>query len=200
MRLMMMAASAALLAGLAASPLAHAQAAAPAAPAAAQADPFAWLEDVESPRALAWVEKQNARTAARLEADPRYETFRKQALAIFTAKDRIPQPSFRAGGIDNFWQDDAHPKGLWRHASLDSYRSAEPQWETVIDLDALSKAEGRNWIFKGATCLKPAETLCLVRLSDGGGDAVEVREFDTASKAFVEGGFRFSNQKQYVQW
>src|ERR1051326_4279281 len=132
MRLMTMAASAALLAGLAAAPLVHAQTAPPAttATAASEADPFAWLEDIENPKALAWVEKQNARTAARLEGDPRYETFRKEALAIFTAKDRIPKPDFRAGGIDNFWQDDAHPKGLWRHASLQSYRTAVPQWET----------------------------------------------------------------------
>ena len=163
----------------------HAQVPAHAAPAASD-DPFAWLEDVDAAGSLDWVHKQNARTAARLEGDPRYEQFRKQALAIFTAQDRIPMPSrFRAGGVDDFWQDDAHPKGLWRHASLEAYRSADPQWEVVIDFDALSKAENRNWIFKGVTCLKPADTLCLVRLSDGGGDSVELREFDTTSKMFT---------------
>jgi prolyl oligopeptidase len=175
------------------------------APAAALAqdtkpDPFAWLEEIDSPRSMAWVERQNARTADRLERDPRYEVFRREALAIFTAEDRIPAPHFRAGGVDNLWQDAKHVHGLWRHASLDSYRTAQPQWDTLLDLDALSKAEGRNWFFKGATCLKPAETLCLVRLSDGGGDAVEVREFDTARKAFVEGGFRFPVGKQDVAW
>jgi prolyl oligopeptidase len=190
----------ALLAPLAASAQ-SAPAPAPAEASASAADPFAWLEDVDGARSLEWVHKQNVRTAARLEGDPRYEVFRKDALAIFTAQDRIPMPArFRAGGVDNFWQDDAHPKGLWRHASLDSYRSSSPQWETVIDFDALSKAEGKNWIFKGVTCLKPAETVCLVRMSDGGGDSVELREFDTAAKGFVEGGLRFSNQKQYAEW
>ena len=165
-----------------------------------QPDPFQWLEDIDAPRAMAWVEGQNIKSAKRLEGDPRYETFRKQALAIFTAKDRIATPRFRAGGIDNFWQDGTHIHGIWRHTSLASYSSAEPAWETLLDLDALSKAEGRNWIWKGADCLKPAQTLCLVHLSDGGSDAVENREFDTSAKRFVEGGFRFPNGKQEVRW
>lgn len=179
-----------------------------AAPAAAQtpattpetADPHQWLEDIDAPRSMDWVAKENARTAGRLEADPRYETFRREALAIFTAQDRIPTPSFRAGGVDNVWQDAAHVHGIWRRTTLAGFRSATPPWETLLDLDALSKAEGRNWFFKGATCLKPAETLCLVRLSDGGGDAVQVREFDTVTKAFVTGGFRFDTAKQNVDW
>ncbi|MFN3583446.1 prolyl oligopeptidase family serine peptidase [Phenylobacterium sp.] len=166
----------------------------------AQDDPYLWLEEVESPRALAWAEAENARTAGVLETDPRYQPMLAEARAIFTARDRIPTPRFRAGGIDNLWQDAEHPHGLWRHASEASYRTADPAWETLIDVDALSKAEGRNWFFKGATCLKPQETLCLVRLSDGGGDAVELREFDTSTKAFVAGGFRFAEAKQYVEW
>jgi prolyl oligopeptidase len=163
-------------------------------------DPYRWLEDIDAPRSMAWVEKENAKTAARLEMDPRYEVFHKEALAIFTAEDRIPTPHFRAGGVDNLWQDVAHVKGLWRHATLASYRSANPQWTTLIDLDALSKAEGKTWIWKGATCLKPAQTLCLVSLSNGGGDAVEVREFDTATGGSVEGGFRFPTGKQNIAW
>jgi prolyl oligopeptidase len=163
-------------------------------------DPFQWLEDIEAPKSMAWVEGQNATTAKRLEADPRYETFHAEALAIFTAQDRIPQPRFRAGGIDNFWQDGAHVHGVWRHTTRAAYRTASPAWTTVLDLDALSKAEGKNWIWKGAACLKPAETLCLVRLSNGGSDAVEVREYDTATRRFVAGGFRFAGGKQNLDW
>ncbi|WP_310539548.1 prolyl oligopeptidase family serine peptidase [Phenylobacterium sp.] len=173
------------------APMAHAQ---------TPADPFTWLEEVDAPKALTWVEGQNAKSAKRLEADARYATYLAQARAIFTAKDRIPWPTFRAGGVDNLWQDDAHVHGVWRHATLASYRSAEPVWETLLDLDALSNAEGKNWIWKGATCLKPAQTLCLVELSDGGSDAVEIREFDTAKKAFVERGFRFASGKQNLDW
>ena len=163
-------------------------------------DPFAWLEDIHAPRAMAWVEKQNARTAAVLETDPRYALFRRQALAIFTAKDRIPYPRFLGSGVDNFWQDQTHVKGLWRRASFASFNSSDPTWETLIDFDALSKAEGKNWIFKGATCLPPTDRLCLVHMSNGGGDAVEIREYDTEARAFVPGGFRFVAGKQDVEW
>ncbi len=163
-------------------------------------DPFAWLEDIHSPKAMAWVETQNAHTAAVLGTDPRYALFHRQALAIFTAKDRIPFPRFLGEGVDNFWQDDAHVKGLWRQASFASYNSRNPAWETLIDFDALSKAEGKNWIFKGATCLPPKDRLCLVHMSNGGGDAVEIREYDTDARAFVPGGFRFEVGKQDVEW
>jgi prolyl oligopeptidase len=172
--------------------IAHAQAAAD--------DPFQWLEDIDAPKSMAWVEGQNAKSGRRLEGDPRYETFHSEARAIFTAQDRIPTPHFRAGGIDNLWQDAAHVHGLWRHTTEASYRTAQPQWETLLDLDALSKAEGKNWIWKGADCLRPAQTLCLVSLSDGGGDAVEVREFDTVAKRFVAGGFHYPGGKQNSDW
>jgi prolyl oligopeptidase len=163
-------------------------------------DPFLWLEEVDGARALEWVAQQNARTAQRLETDARYPIFLAEARAIFTATDRIAAPSFRAGGVDNLWQDAERPRGVWRHASLESYRTEAPAWETLLDLDALSKAEERNWFFKGADCLRPTETICLVRLSDGGGDAVEVREFDTRRRGFVDGGFRFGEGKQAQAW
>ena len=186
-----------LLAGLAAAALAGG---ALAQSAASGDDPFQWLENIESPRSLAWVKAQNARTAAVLETDPRYETFRRQAFDIFSAPDRIPEPEFLAGGIANFWQEKAHPRGLWRRTINAGYRQASPAWETLIDLDALAKTEGRDWIWKGAECLPPAERFCLVRLSDGGKDAVELREFDTRTKSFVPDGFHIPEGKSNVAW
>jgi prolyl oligopeptidase len=200
LRPVLLAAAAALIA--AAAPMAHAQPAAPALPSIDPnvPDPFAWLEDIHSDRSMAWVNAENARTAGRLEADPRYQVYRKEALAIFTAPDRIPFPGFLGDHLDNLWQDQTHVKGLWRQTTPASFRAAEPAWETLIDLDALSKAEGKNWIFKGASCLPPSDRLCLVHLSNGGGDAVEIREYDTVAKAFVPGGFHFASGKQEVAW
>ena len=165
-------------------------------------DPFAWLEEIHGARAMDWVAKQNARTTHVLEDDPRYAQFHRDALTIFTAKDRIPtpQPTLLNGGVANLWQDADHPHGIWRVTSAEDYRSADPHWRTLIDLDALSKAEGKSWFFKGATCLPPEDRLCLVRLSDGGGDAIEVREFDMQSGAFVDAGFRFPRAKLDVAW
>lgn len=164
------------------------------------ADDFIWLEDVLGKRSMDWVKEQNTRTEAVLKADERYEPFRKEALAILTAQDRTPTPSFHGDGIDNFWQDAKNVRGLWRETSLDSYRSATPKWTTILDIDALAKREKANWIFKGADCLAPDDTLCLVNLSDGGKDAVAVREFDAAKKTFVAKGFNIPEGKHRIAW
>jgi prolyl oligopeptidase len=166
----------------------------------AASDPFQWLEEVEGKTALDWVGAENKRSLDLLQADPRYEALHTAALKIVNASDRVPMPSFRAGGIDNFWQDQAAVRGVWRRTSLDSYRTKTPQWETVLDIDALAKAEGANWVYKGADCLAPEERLCLVALSDGGKDAVEVREFDAVAKAFVKDGFVLPAGKQQAAW
>ena len=158
-------------------------------------DPFQWLEDITGAKSVAWVQGQNAKTRAVLESDPRYETFRQEALTIFTAQDRIAEPRFRGGEIDNFWQDATHKRGEWRRATVDSYRSADPQWETLLDIDALAAAEHQDWYWKGATCLEPEERYCLVHLSDGGKDAVTIREFDTRTKTFVQGGFALAREQ-----
>ena len=164
------------------------------------ADDFLWLEGVMDPRALDWVKEQNARTEGVLKADARYEPFRKEALAILTAQDRIAAPRFGGDGIQNFWQDAKNVRGLWRQTSIDSYRSDKPKWTTILDIDALAKRENANWIYKGADCLAPDETLCLVNLSDGGKDAVTVREFDAVKKAFVAKGFNIPEGKHRIEW
>ncbi|MBV9995969.1 MAG: S9 family peptidase [Caulobacteraceae bacterium] len=167
---------------------------------AADDDPFLWLEEIHGARALAWVEKENARSLALLKADPRYEAFHAAALKILNAEDRIPAPELIGSVVYNFWQDGAHVRGVWRRASPASYAQAEPAWETVLDLDALSGAENANWVWKGANCPPPDYRRCLVQLSDGGEDAVSVREFDLGSKAFVAGGFSLARGKQTADW
>jgi len=166
----------------------------------ANGDPNVWLEDTHGEKALAWVKAENERSLARLTGDKRYDAYRREALAIFTSKDRIAMPSFRAGGVDNLWQDARNPQGLWRHASLASYRSGRPKWTTLLDLDVLSKAEGKTWFLKGVECLAPDDRFCLVNLSDGGGDAIEIREFDAQARRFVTGGFAVSRAKQSIDW
>ena len=170
------------------------------APAMAADDPYQWLEEWTTPRAMEWVGAHNDVTVKRLTADPRYATLYDQALAIAGAKDRIPLPRFVNGQIYNFWQDEAHLRGIWRKTSLADYRNAAPKWQTVLDIDALGKAEGKSWVWKGAQCLPPEERLCLVSLSDGGEDAVEVREFDLATGRFVAGGFHLPRGKHQLQW
>lgn len=163
-------------------------------------DPFAWLEDVEGERALAWAKEQNARTLPELQSRPEYKAVFDKALSILDSKDKIPMPGLFGTTVYNFWKDERHERGIWRRTTLDSYRTATPAWETVIDIDALAKAENKPWDFKGADCLPPDFRLCLVSLSRGGADATVVREFDTVTKAFVPGGFTLPEAKTSVSW
>lgn len=165
-----------------------------------QDDPYIWLEDVSSARAMDWVNQHNARTTSLLEADPRYQHYYSQALDIAQAKDRIAVGSFIGGQVYNFWQDADHVRGIWRRTSMASYATGKPEWETVLDLDALAASEKANWVWKGAECSRPAERRCLISLSDGGEDAVTVREFDLPTKSFVKGGFHLPKGKQEVSW
>lgn len=180
---------------------------APHTPAAAQdgipgpeQDPYIWLEEARSERALDWVRQENDKTLAKLAADPRFETLKAEALAIYDNEERIPYVSFRPDGLYNFWQDKANPKGLLRRATMASYRSENPVWETVLDIDALAKADGREWVYKGSSCLPPELRLCMIALSDGGKDATVLREFDMETKSFVEGGFTLPESQGSVQW
>ncbi len=164
------------------------------------ADDHLALEEVEGTEAMAFVQASNARSLAALTGDRRYEGFRSEAFDILSSTARIPSPDFLGEGIGNFWQDAGNPKGVWRRTTLDSYRTDAPQWETLIDLDALSHAEGKDWVWKGARCLAPNETRCLISLSEGGKDAVVVREFDTTTKTFVEDGFIVPEGKHRLEW
>jgi prolyl oligopeptidase len=142
----------------------------------------------------------NARSLARLEADPRYQRLYDTALAVITAEDRIPYPMFLGEGVSNFWQDSTHVRGLSRRTTLASYRAAEPQWETIYDLDSLAAVEGRNWVAGGASILPPDDRQAMIGLSDGGKDAVTLREFDIVERRFVEGGFVLPESKQSATW
>jgi prolyl oligopeptidase len=163
-------------------------------------DPFIWLEDAHGARAMAWVEAENTKTAAVLENNALFDTLFKEARIIAEAKDRIPEPSVIDGKVFNFWQDAEHPHGIWRRTSPTDFPGNDPQWRTVVDLDALSKSETANWFWKGATCEEPKEQRCMLSLSDGGEDAVTLREFDLPSARFIDGGFSLPSGKQDAAW
>ncbi len=172
---------------------------APAASAAAD-DPYLWLENVHGAKSLDWVHAQNAVTKQAFMESPEFDKTRGGILEVLDSEARIPYVSRMGDYLYNFWQDKAHPRGIWRRTTLAEYQKTDPKWETVLDIDALNKAEGKKWVFKGAQCMKPEYVHCLVRLSPGGGDAVEVREFDLPSKSFVNGGFFLPVAKTETGW
>jgi prolyl oligopeptidase len=170
-------------------------------PAAAQdPDPFLWLEDVEGERALGWVKERNEQTLGELTAHPVYQPIHDRILSIYNSRDRIAFPSIMGDRLYNFWQDDTHKRGIWRRTTWESYLSGTPRWETILDIDSLAAAENVNWSYGGSTCLEPQYVRCLVRLSRGGSDAVQVREFDMTTRQFVPNGFMLPEAKQSVAW
>jgi prolyl oligopeptidase len=176
-------------------------AAVPAAAAKPAADPNLYLEQVDSPRAIATAKRWNAATLAVLEKQPGFADFRSRALALLSTNQKIAEPDAILGDkVLNFWQDEEHPRGIWRVSPLAAFATGKPEWRTLIDIDAMSKADNKKWVFKGATCLSPAYVDCMVSLSNGGGDAVEVREFDLAKGAFIPGGFVLPNAKSNIAW
>lgn len=161
----------------------------------AQEDPYKWLEEVEGDRALEFVKKQNTITEGRLANQKVYQEIYAKSLEIYNSPDKIAYPTVNGDFIYNFWQDKVHVRGIWRRASKQSYESGSPDWEVLLDLDQMSKKDNVQWVFKGASGLHPTYDLFLVNLSKGGGDAVEIREFDVNRKAFVDGGFLIEESK-----
>ena len=164
-------------------------------------DPYLWLEQIEGPRALAQVRQWNAATETLVATGPTFEQYRRRALDILNDEQQIAEPEDVLGDqVTNHWVDAKNPRGLWRISSLSSYVSGHPQWRTLIDVDALGKAEGKSWVWHGADCLAPEYRRCLVSLSPGGTDADVVREFDIPSGKFVEGGFSLPDAKTSTSW
>jgi prolyl oligopeptidase len=162
-------------------------------------DPYLWLEEVDGDRALAWVEAQNRATLARF-GDARCAADRDLLLAIFDRPDNLPLIARRGARVFNFWKDAAQPRGLWRATTLDGFRSAEPPWEVLVDLDGLAARNGEDWTWGGAATLPGSHDRAILMLSRGGADAVVLREFDLASRSFVAGGFALPEAKSGVAW
>ena len=163
-------------------------------------DPYEWLEEVLGDKALEWVKARNAIVQNRMEGEPSFEKLRSDLLEILDSNARIPFVSKRGEYYYNFWRDKTNERGLWRRTTLDEYRKAEPKWEVVLDLDALGKTENENWVWKGASLLRPDYQRALITLSRGGADANITREFDLKTRSFVADGFKLPESKGSVSW
>jgi prolyl oligopeptidase len=166
----------------------------------AKDDPFLWLEDIHGARALDWVKTENAKTTQQFIDNAEFDKTRDRILEVLDSDARIPEVSRMGDYLYNVWRDKANPRGVWRRTTLAEYRKSAPQWEVLLDIDALNKAENKRWVFKGADCLKPAYTRCLLSLSPDGGDAVTVREFDIPTQSFVKDGFELPVAKTEASW
>jgi prolyl oligopeptidase len=162
-------------------------------------DPYLWLEEIEGARVLDRVEAQNAATSKRF-LDEGVAADQRTLKAIFDRPDNIPFPNRRAGRLFNPWRDAANPRGVWRTTTLESFRSDAPNWDVLIDVDALAAKEGEDWVWRGGDSLPPAHDRAIVHLSRGGADAVVLREFDVTTRDFVPDGFNLPESKSSTVW
>ncbi len=163
-------------------------------------DPYGWLEEISGDRPMAWVAERNATTVAALGSSPEFDRTRTELLEVLDSDTRIPYVVRRGEYLYNFWRDEAHPRGLWRRTTLAGYRGDEPDWQVLLDLDALGEAEGESWVWGGAKVRRPDLTRALVMLSRGGSDAQVTREFDLTTGEFVPDGFTLPEAKSDVSW
>ncbi|MGB9302591.1 MAG: S9 family peptidase, partial [Mycobacterium sp.] len=162
-------------------------------------DPYRWLEEVTGDEALDWVRARNEPTLAQL-CDDEFERMRTEALEVYDTDARIPYVGRRGDYLYNFWRDATNPRGLWRRTTLESYRTDSPDWDVLIDVDELGRADGEKWVWAGANVIEPDFTRALVWLSPGGSDASLLREFDMLTREFVADGFQLPEAKSVAGW
>jgi prolyl oligopeptidase len=163
-------------------------------------DPYIWLEEVEGERALDWAKERSSAALDELGRHPMFEPVFQETLEILNSDDRIEYPSIVGDKLYNFWQDAEHERGIWRRTTWEDYLAGDPEWETVLDIDAIAESEDVPWAFAGASCMAPETRYCLVRLARGGSDATEMREFNLETAEFVEDGFFLPEAKSSVTW
>jgi prolyl oligopeptidase len=159
-----------------------------------------WLEEVEGKKALSKVNDWNERTLNKLTSDKRFKQYKKDALAIVNATDKIAYGRYYNGYVYNYWQSADQVRGVLRRTSLDQYEGKDPKWENVFDLDKLAEQAGTNWVYKGATCYDKKPDMCMMSLSDGGKDASVSKEWNHETKQFVDNGFYIPEAKSNVSW
>ena len=172
-----------------------------------KSDPFAWLEEPQGERALAWVRAQNEHTLGVLKADPRFSRYHASALELAQGKYRLAASNLYTGRlldgwVHDLWRDEAHPLGLWRRTPLPSFLSADPKWDVLLDLGKLSAEEGRRWELRlpGINCLRSRPSRCLISLGDAGRVDGVYREFDLATRSFVKDGFNLPVGESNLVW
>jgi len=138
------------------------------------ADPYRWLEDVDTPETRAWIEAQNALTFAFLEGVPSRKAIH-QRLTELWSYERYGVPTHKAGRWLYFRND-----GLQNQAVL--YRADALDAPPTILLDPnLLSPDGTTAL--GVTALSEDGRLLAYSVSESGSDwnEIRVREVDSGA-------------------
>jgi prolyl oligopeptidase len=162
-------------------------------------DPYLWLEEIDGARALAFVDQQSRRTLERF-GNAGFAADRDTLAAIYDRPDNIPLIGRRGALVYNIWKDAKNPRGIWRRTTLDEFRRPEPKWNALLDVDKLAAAENEDWLLSSVLATPGSPARAILSLSRGGSDAVTLREFDIATRAFVPDGFVLPEAKGGADW
>ena len=165
-------------------------------------DPYLWLEEIEGARARPGSTTQNARTLggvrraggragrddARGDLRPARQdpvSSRRRGPYCLQFLERMPRIRAASGGAPR------------RKASA----SEQPQWDVLLDLDALAAAEGEDWIWSGASTRPGTHDRAIVQpvaRRQRCGGAARVRSW--RPRTFVTDGFVLPEAKGSASW
>jgi prolyl oligopeptidase len=159
-----------------------------------------WLKSINGNRALKFVNKNNKETISKLSDGHKFEEIKNSISPIFQSKKRLPFFKTHGKYLYNLWQDNNNPQGIWRRTTFSKYIQNNVKWETILDLDRLGRIEKTNWSFSDSTFFDDSSPICLLSISDGGKDAIVVREFNVKTKKFIKSGFNIPEAKSDFAW
>ena len=163
-------------------------------------DTFQWLEEIDGEKQLEWVDAHNKTTLDYIYKIEGYQDRYDFVYGVLTSEHKIAYPQLEGDYIYNFWQDGNNPRGIFRRIPVQSYLVQGTNWEILIDLDSLSASDSINWVFKGVQFAPFSNNRCIVGLSEGGSDALYLKEFDLNSRHFILQGFTVEEAKSDFQW
>ncbi|MEA2915377.1 MAG: prolyl oligopeptidase [Bradyrhizobium sp.] len=162
-------------------------------------DPYLWLEEIEGERALDFVEQQSRLTLQKF-GGAGFAGDRDRLAAVYDRPDNIPYVTRRGELLYNIWKDASNPRGIWRRTTLDEFRTPNPEWEILLDVDKLAAEENQDWLLAGVQTLPGNHPRAMLSLSRGGSDAATLREFDVETRSFIADGFVLPEAKGGGQW
>jgi prolyl oligopeptidase len=166
-------------------------------------DDLQWLEVPKDAKALEWAKSHTDKAASEIGAMPGHATIEAELKGLLKAAD--PEPTIELLGplALKFQRSAAHPHGILSVADRDG-AGVPGAWREVLDIGALSKAGeptfDLHFSSMSQACLAPDYTHCILSLSPGGGDAVQLREFNVSTGKFVNGGFDLAAARSFSAW
>lgn len=160
---------------------------------------FLWLEELDSPESLSWIQKENTLTVEDFKKYPGFQQHYEEGLEVHASTDRLRCRDIKQNWIYDLNKTLENPIGQWVRISYENYKTGKGAWEVLFDFDQFSKEQGKHWGYHSAI-FSPNFERVLLYLTFEDGDRTWVREFDLKTKTFVPNGFEVPLSKAHPMW